>query len=48
MRGADYVLKQPGKADRAELDIVCQEAADAIELILSEGYEAAMTHYNAG
>ena len=47
MRGADYVLKQPSKADRVELDIVCHEAADAIELILTDGYEAAMTRYNA-
>lgn len=45
-RGADYVLKRPGTKDREELDIVCQEAADAVEMILHDGYEAAMTRYN--
>lgn len=45
-RGADHVLKPPSKADREELDVVCQEAADAVEMVLSDGYEAAMTRYN--
>ncbi len=45
--GADHVLKKPGKADRAELDVVVQEAADAVELILTDGVEAAMNRYNA-
>ncbi|MCU1497952.1 MAG: aminoacyl-tRNA hydrolase [Acidimicrobiales bacterium] len=46
-QGVDHVLKRPGKADRAELDLVITEAADAVELILTEGTEAAMTRYNA-
>lgn len=45
-RGADYVLRPPGKQERQELDVVCEEAADAVELILVDGYQAAMTHYN--
>lgn len=45
--GADHVLKRPSKADRAELDIVVVEAADAVEAILEEGFAAAMTRYNA-
>ena len=45
--GADHVLKRPGKADRAELDIVVVEAADAVEAILHDGFSAAMTRYNA-
>ena len=45
--GADHVLKRPGKADRAELDVVVQEAADAVELILRDGPDVAMTRYNA-
>ena len=45
-QGADHVLKRPGKADRAELDVVVQEAADAVELILAEGPERAMNRYN--
>lgn len=45
-QGADHVLRQPGKAERIELDIAMGEAADAVELILAEGPEAAMTRYN--
>jgi PTH1 family peptidyl-tRNA hydrolase len=45
-QGVDHVLKKPGKADRAELDIVVQEAADAVEVLLSEGPERAMNRYN--
>jgi PTH1 family peptidyl-tRNA hydrolase len=44
--GADYVLRRPGKAERAEIEIVVQEAADAIEAIVSEGIQAAMTRFN--
>lgn len=44
--GVDHVLRRPGKAERAELDIVIQEAADAVECILDEGAEAAMTRFN--
>ncbi|MEX2293578.1 MAG: aminoacyl-tRNA hydrolase [Acidimicrobiales bacterium] len=44
--GADHVLKRPGKRDRAELDVVVVEAADAVELILSAGIDAAMHRYN--
>ena len=45
-RGADHVLKRPVKTERTELDIVIQEAADAVETILAEGVEAAMTRFN--
>lgn len=44
--GANHVLKRPGKADRAELAVVVAEAADAVELILSDGFAAAMNRYN--
>jgi PTH1 family peptidyl-tRNA hydrolase len=44
--GADYVLRRPGKAERAELDIAVQEAADAVELILAEGVDTAMARTN--
>jgi PTH1 family peptidyl-tRNA hydrolase len=44
--GADYVLKRPGKAERAELDVAVQEAADAVELILAEGVDVAMARTN--
>jgi peptidyl-tRNA hydrolase, PTH1 family len=45
--GADHVLRKPGKAERAELEVAVQEAADAVELILAEGPAPAMTRYNA-
>jgi peptidyl-tRNA hydrolase, PTH1 family len=45
-QGADHVLRPPGKAERTELDVVVQEAADAVELILDAGFEAAMNRYN--
>jgi PTH1 family peptidyl-tRNA hydrolase len=45
-RGADHVLKPPTKAERAELDIVIQEAADAVELIATQGIERAMERFN--
>jgi len=45
-RGADYVLKRPGKADRVEIDIAVQYAADAIETILNEGPTVAMNNFN--
>ncbi len=46
MSGADHVLRRPGKAELAELDIAIEEAADAVELMLAEGPEAAMQRYN--
>lgn len=46
-RGADHVLRHPTKAERTELDVVVQEAADAVETILSDGFEVAMNRYNA-
>jgi PTH1 family peptidyl-tRNA hydrolase len=45
--GVDHVLKRPGKADRAALDVVIAEAADAVEMILAEGIDAAMARFNA-
>jgi len=44
--GADHVLKRVPKADRVELDIAVQRAADAVEAILSDGVEAAMNRFN--
>ena len=41
--GADHVLRRPGKHERTELDIAIEEAADAVELIVAEGVDAAMT-----
>lgn len=44
--GADHVLKRPGQAERTELDVVVQEAADAVELIATAGVDRAMERYN--
>lgn len=46
--GADYVLKRPGAAERAVLDEAAERAADAVELIITAGIEAAMNQVNAG
>lgn len=45
-QGADHVLRRPGKAERAELDVAIEEAADAVEAIATDGMEAAMGRYN--
>lgn len=45
-RGADHVLKGFSKKEREEMDILIEEAADAVEMIFDEGTEAAMTRYN--
>jgi PTH1 family peptidyl-tRNA hydrolase len=44
--GADHVLKRPGKAERTELDVAIQDAADAVELIATSGVDRAMERYN--
>jgi len=44
--GADYVLRRPSKAERAELDVVVEEAADAVEAIATVGVAAAMNRFN--
>jgi PTH1 family peptidyl-tRNA hydrolase len=45
-QGADYVLRQPGKAERELLDGAIELAADAVELIVNEGVAAAMNRCN--
>ncbi|WP_438472251.1 aminoacyl-tRNA hydrolase [Rhodococcus erythropolis] len=40
MDPADYVLKPFSSTERKELDLVCEEAADAVELLLELGLEA--------
>lgn len=46
-QGADHVLRAPSKAERTELDVVVQEAADAVEMVVRDGFDAAMNRYNA-
>jgi PTH1 family peptidyl-tRNA hydrolase len=45
--GADHVLRKVGKADRELLAGAVEMAADAVEAIVAEGPEAAMTRVNA-
>ncbi|HEX4492911.1 MAG TPA: aminoacyl-tRNA hydrolase [Acidimicrobiia bacterium] len=44
--GADHVLDRFSKRDRLEIDVTIEDAADATELILSDGVDAAMNRYN--
>lgn len=45
--GADHVLSRFSKRERAEIDVTIEQAADAVELIASEGVEAAMNRFNS-
>jgi len=45
-QGADHVLRRFSKAERKEIDVVLEEAADAVELILTEGVDVAMNRVN--
>ena len=45
-RGADHVLSRLPKAQRDLLDIAIVTAADAVEVLLAEGPDAAMRQFN--
>jgi PTH1 family peptidyl-tRNA hydrolase len=45
-QGADHVLTAPTKSERKELDVVVEEAADAVEILVCEGAQAAMNRFN--
>jgi PTH1 family peptidyl-tRNA hydrolase len=44
--GADHVLKKFSKRERTEIDVVLEEAADAVETIISDGVDVAMNRVN--
>lgn len=46
MKGADYVLRRPARAERPELERVVGLAADAVEYLLDHDVEAAMNRFN--
>lgn len=46
-RGASHVLTRVPSRQRELLDTVIDEAADAVELIVADGIDAAMTRYNS-
>jgi PTH1 family peptidyl-tRNA hydrolase len=45
-RGADHVLNRFGKRERAEIDVTIAQAADAVEMIATEGVDRAMNTFN--
>jgi len=45
-QGVNHVLKKPGKAERELLGVSIEEAADAVEMIITTGVERAMNRYN--
>jgi PTH1 family peptidyl-tRNA hydrolase len=46
-QGADHVLRRFSRAERQQIDVTLEEAADAVELILAEGVDVAMNRVNA-
>ena len=44
--GADHVLKKFSKRERTEIDVVLEEAADAVETIVADGIDVAMNRVN--
>jgi PTH1 family peptidyl-tRNA hydrolase len=46
--GADHVLSRFSKREQAEIDVTLELAADAVELIATEGVDAAMNRFNGG
>jgi PTH1 family peptidyl-tRNA hydrolase len=45
-RGVEHVLRAPSKRERTELDVSIELAADAVEVILSDGVLAAQNRFN--
>jgi PTH1 family peptidyl-tRNA hydrolase len=45
-QGVDHVLKKFSKLERTEIDVVLEEAADAVECIATDGIDAAMNRFN--
>jgi len=46
-RGGDHVLSRVSKRERESMDVTIEEAANAVEMIVSDGVDAAMNRYNA-
>jgi PTH1 family peptidyl-tRNA hydrolase len=45
-QGADHVLKRFSKRERTEIDVTLEQAADAVECIVTDGIDAAMNRTN--
>jgi PTH1 family peptidyl-tRNA hydrolase len=48
MKGRDYVLRRPSRAERPEVERTIGEAADAVEHLLDHDLAATMNRFNAG
>lgn len=46
MPGRDYVLRRPAPAEREAIDVVLEEAADAVVQVIGEGLEPAQNRYH--
>lgn len=46
-QGADHVLSKVAGSVREVLDVIVERAADAVEVILADGADAAMARFNA-
>ncbi|MSO78903.1 MAG: aminoacyl-tRNA hydrolase [Acidimicrobiia bacterium] len=46
-QGADHVLSRFSKRERTEIDTTLEQAADAVELIATDGVEASMNRFNS-
>lgn len=44
--GRDWVLRRPSKAQRDELDVAIERAADCVEMLLRDGLDATMNIIN--
>jgi len=44
--GADYVLRRPSKSEREVLEVAEEQAADAVELVVTDGVDVAMNRSN--
>ena len=40
------MLKRFSKRERAEIDVTIEQAADAVEIIVTDGIDAAMNRFN--
>jgi PTH1 family peptidyl-tRNA hydrolase len=45
-RGVDHVLEKFSKREREQIDVTIEQAADAVECIVTEGVDAAMNRFN--
>jgi PTH1 family peptidyl-tRNA hydrolase len=47
MNPADFVLRDYGTAERRELPLQLEHAADSVEMLITDGLEPAQNRYHA-